>query len=887
MSSLPNTGRAYVKNVLSGDTVILRGRPTGGPPPEKVLSLANIIAPRLGTPSDPSKEEAGAFESREFLRKLLVGKEVAYRVEYTTASNRDFGIISLQPPGVDGETNITKVLIKNGLAKVKQPDGKRAPSDDQVALSELEAAAEAGKIGIWDAKPVRIFSYSTPEDTRAFLEKFKGKQVDAIVDQVRDGSTFRVQLMFDEGGNRHHQYITLSLTGIKAPVYRVGVPNVEDLIEPFSEEAKYFVESRLLQRDVKVLLEGANPNGTFVGSLIHPAGNISEALLAEGYATVVSWNVALVTGGPAKLRAAEQKAKDKKIRLWKNFVAKAKGGPETEFDAIVTKINAADSISVVPAARPDAPERKISLASVRAPKAKDEKEAYYNHEAKEFLRQRLIGKTVHVTIDFVKPAEGQFEERECATVTHSGLNLAEALISKGLAWAVRHRKDDNNRASNYDALIIAEDRAQKATKGVHSTKDAPALRIADASENAGKAKGYLPSLQRSGYLNAVVDFVSSGSRFKVWVPSQNIKITLVLAGIRTPKAGRPNEKSEPFGPESLDFASRKILQRDVEINIEGADKVGGFIGNLFIPTPNGRVNFAALLVQQGFATVHEYSASQSQFAKDLYAAEKEAQDQRKGIWSIRDPVAEAAAKEASDAMANADDGRPEEVKEVYVSDISDEGKLAIQFVGPELSKLEKLLEDFAAFHAQPTSKPIAPVVPKAGDYISAKFSADETWYRARVRTINDDKTYTVVFIDYGNVETVTSSRLRPLDPRFAVINLPAFAREAHVAFERIREETEGRKMTAKIVTKTGDGVHHVVLLAGKEGVSLNEMLVGEGVATLERSVMRKFENDPAVANAAKGSRKALIGQLLKAQNEAKTSRSGLWRYGDFMGEDEL
>lgn len=34
--------------VLSGDSVIIRGQPKGGPPPEKTLFLSNIVAPKLG-----------------------------------------------------------------------------------------------------------------------------------------------------------------------------------------------------------------------------------------------------------------------------------------------------------------------------------------------------------------------------------------------------------------------------------------------------------------------------------------------------------------------------------------------------------------------------------------------------------------------------------------------------------------------------------------------------------------------------------------------------------------------------------------------------------------------------------------------------------------------
>lgn len=50
--------------------------------------------------------------------------------------------------------------------------------------------------------------------------------------------------------------ITLSLAGIRTPILRRGVPDVEDLVEPYAEEAKFLVESRLGQRDVHVLLQG-------------------------------------------------------------------------------------------------------------------------------------------------------------------------------------------------------------------------------------------------------------------------------------------------------------------------------------------------------------------------------------------------------------------------------------------------------------------------------------------------------------------------------------------------------------------------------------------------------------------------------------------------------
>lgn len=74
----------------------------------------------------------------------------------------------------------------------------------------------------------------------------------------------------------------------------------------------------------------------------------------------------------------------------------------------------------------------------------------------------------------------------------------------------------------------------------------------------------------------VVDYVASGSRFKIWFPKQDLKFTLVLSAIKCPKTARhPGEKSEPFGAEALDFVNQLILQRDVDVQVEATDKSGG------------------------------------------------------------------------------------------------------------------------------------------------------------------------------------------------------------------------------------------------------------------------------------------------------------------------
>ncbi|CAM9753218.1 unnamed protein product, partial [Heterosigma akashiwo] len=89
------SGHATVKAVPSGDTIVLVGNATSGPPPELQITLSSLNAPRLGRQGG-SPDEPYAWGSREFLRSMCIGKTVRFQVEYRVAAiNRDFGQVWL------------------------------------------------------------------------------------------------------------------------------------------------------------------------------------------------------------------------------------------------------------------------------------------------------------------------------------------------------------------------------------------------------------------------------------------------------------------------------------------------------------------------------------------------------------------------------------------------------------------------------------------------------------------------------------------------------------------------------------------------------------------------------------------------------------------------
>ena len=56
--------------MLSGDAVVIRGQPRGGPPPERTLALSNITAPKMARRANPNVE--GSTDSKDEVERECV-----------------------------------------------------------------------------------------------------------------------------------------------------------------------------------------------------------------------------------------------------------------------------------------------------------------------------------------------------------------------------------------------------------------------------------------------------------------------------------------------------------------------------------------------------------------------------------------------------------------------------------------------------------------------------------------------------------------------------------------------------------------------------------------------------------------------------------------------
>ncbi|KAJ2372986.1 hypothetical protein IW150_003846, partial [Coemansia sp. RSA 2607] len=402
---------AVVKLALSGDTLVLRGALRGNQAPaERTLTLSHITAPRLASAKRGEPDAPGAYASREFLRRRVAGKRVHFAVRHATA-NREFGLVELD--GVD----VAMLLVREGWAQLstharaRLDRGALRDADEEAevrALADAEQLARAGRRGLWappgavDARP-RVLVFDG--DAAAFVRAHAGRELKATVEHVRDAATLRLAVHLPTC----HQTLTLQMAGVRAPSTQPGAS------EPFADEARFQAEAKLLHHDVHVTIAAAAAtSGVFVGSVRHPAGNIAEWLVSAGYARVNDATAAHVPGGPQRLRDLERDARDRRVNIWRDHVAPQKPQSSTRaFDATVVRVFSGDTL-VVRRADADADE-EVQLASVRQPRA-DGDTAGYAEQAREQLRRLVIGKTVHVTVDYTRPASDTQRERTCATV---------------------------------------------------------------------------------------------------------------------------------------------------------------------------------------------------------------------------------------------------------------------------------------------------------------------------------------------------------------------------------------------------------------------------------------------------------------------------------------
>jgi staphylococcal nuclease domain-containing protein 1 len=860
-------GAGVVKAVLSGDTIIVQGAPKGGPPPEKQISLNGISAPRLARRD--GEDEPFAWASREGLRLTCIGKQVDFQVEKIDPTTlRESGIVTF-----NGQ-NLAEYMVAEGLAKVAK--GAPQPPANLDELVRREEAAQGQGKGLWNSNQAGAVRKIPPAfdatSAEAYVSKNKGKKVRGVVESFRDAACFRATLLPE-----YHQ-ATIMLSGLQAPGFKKE--NGQELAQPFARDAKFFVEARLLNREVDIMIEGCDKYGNLVGMVLHPNGNMSEMLLSNGLARLADWSFGYSTI-QAQLKAAEAKARDGRVRIWKDFTPKAAAVGTGEFIGKVVEVVSGEVLIIQDANGSD---RKLSLSSIRVPKLgrRDDAPEPYALEAKEAVRSKAIGKKVKVNVEYVReipPNSG--EERGFATViVENKTNLAKMLIELGYAQCVKHRLAEDT-ATDYADYQRAEEEAKEKKKGLHNPNAPPARRTTDLSAKDAKAKAQtaLVSFQHKGKMRAICDYVINGARMKVYLPKESTILTVALAGVRCPQGSRAGVPGEAYGDEATNFTRELCFQRDLEIEIDSLDRGGAFIASVSI----NKKDLGVLLLESGLAWISSGIGITSEHEVSENLAKKE----EKKVWKGWEEKMQALEAERAEAMA-AEGANSGKWSDIAIAEIIDGVTVYVHKATDKLAELETQMATFGSWAASQAAN--SDYSPKVGDVTAALLADDGKWYRVRIEQ-RDGEGFFCQFIDYGTRDVIQVADLREpsADSGFPSVDaIPAQATECRLAYcKPPRAEDEelcyesGLKLRELIWEKsvqmavdyTMNKVEFITLKVEGQDLSVNSQLLQAGLVTVDKKLARRH----------KGKEAALIAD----EEVARRSRLNCFEYGEYDSDEDV
>lgn len=269
------------------------------------------------------------------------------------------------------------------------------------------------------------------------------------------------------------------------------------------------------------------------------------------------------------------------------------------------------------------PVKTICLGGLVVPRVgrRETPDEPFAFQAREFLRKKLIGRTVKFRVDFIVPGG----TRELGVVMLGEENVAESVVAAG--WAkLRERKGDEG--SLLKELAAAAENAQL---GLWTqVPGAAAASIRDVKEGVEDAQAVK---ERAGgaELPAVVEYVQAADRMRILLGPPYHVITFNLSGIKAPGTRRNDdgtETAEPHAREAKFLIERTMLNRDVVVTLEGCDKFNNFFGSMRLK----KENLAETLLTQGMAKCVEWSMKFASNPLRLREAQQVAKEARLRIW---------------------------------------------------------------------------------------------------------------------------------------------------------------------------------------------------------------------------------------------------------------
>ena len=316
---------ATVSEIHSGDSLTVYK--------EEDKKFVRIYLPNVRAPTN---QQPYAYESKQALRKRIIGSRVKVQVEFSKKINvkkpdsdqnelKDFVFASIFETN---NNNVSAYMLEHGMLNLQTP---RVEEDVSKHFDDLRNAEAKGK-----KEKKGLFGHNEPKTPNwNDLSGGRGKKIDAgkcknlfpfikddtrhaVIDLVLNGSRFKMRF------NNQNVLAIMVLEGVRC------LPN-EGQFSKVSEEALQYSKVHASQRDVDVELRSVDQKGIFHGRISINKKDYAVELLEKG--------LAVCMGGKfknAKYEDAETFARKNKFGLWKHNLnlTSIRGETEKEFKSV-------------------------------------------------------------------------------------------------------------------------------------------------------------------------------------------------------------------------------------------------------------------------------------------------------------------------------------------------------------------------------------------------------------------------------------------------------------------------------------------------------------------------------------------------------------------------
>ncbi len=313
--------------VHSGDSISVKN-----PTTNEVLRLflSHLKSPKLARPQTEEVDQPWAWQAKEFLRKIIVGKKLRCEFDYSKTIEKDdkkmnfysvFRPIESNKKSTTTTTTITETtiekninveLIEQGLATYIPPRLDDDTSKYLDSYQEAEKTAKDKKVGIHSIKYPGNPNYSDliaanktkKKESINFL--VNQKNLHCVVEYCFSGSKFKLRV------EKGKSYIPFSLIGIKT---FTKDKNTVDVHEKYYKQALDYANDHILQREGVCDIIQADRVGNYFGYLTINNANFATTILKEGLGVIsVQSNTPIIH--MTEFKNAEKAATNANKNIW-------------------------------------------------------------------------------------------------------------------------------------------------------------------------------------------------------------------------------------------------------------------------------------------------------------------------------------------------------------------------------------------------------------------------------------------------------------------------------------------------------------------------------------------------------------------------------------------